>query len=133
MKIITPRDLIARIKQSKREHREHAVSVVTVFVFTLIMFAPVLRGKTFSMIGAHMYGQYPWTAIVRPDPEVGGLGYPQTDHAETFYPNSVFVTHAIRSGQLPLWFPYSFAGIPLAELSLYGVLYPPRLLVVPFL
>lgn len=133
MKKITPAGLIARIKQSRPEHREHAVAVAAIFVLTAILFAPLLSGKTFSMVGAHMYGQYPWAGRIVDTPEIVGRGYPQTDHAETFYPNSVFASNAIRSGQLPLWFPYSFGGIPLAELSLGGLLYPPRLLVIPFL
>src|SRR5712692_3508686 len=122
--------LLGWIKKSKREGREHAAATAAIFVFTIILFAPVLFGKTFSMVGAHMYGEYPWTAVVRPTPEIGGLGYPQTDQAETFYPNSVFATHAIRSGQLPIWFPYSFGGVPLLELGLTSFLYPPRLLAI---
>ena len=121
---------------SKKVRREHAGATAVIVAVTVILFAPVFQGRTFSMVAAHMYGQYPWTSIIPPDPKISGIvgnGYPQTDHAETFYPNSVFVTNAIRGAELPLWFPYSFGGVPLAETSLGSLLYPPRLLVIPFL
>lgn len=116
------------VKNSKWEYREHAGAVGAILIFTAVLFAPLLTGRTFSMVGAHMYAQYPWTGVVPKNPEITGLGYPQTDHAETFYPNTVFATNAIRSGQLPMWLPYSFGGVPLLELGLSGWLYPPRLL-----
>jgi hypothetical protein len=119
--------LFRGVKNSKWEYREHAGAVGAILIFTAVLFAPLLTGRTFSMVGAHMYAQYPWTGVVPKNPEITGLGYPQTDHAETFYPNTVFATNAIRSGQLPMWLPYSFGGVPLLELGLSGWLYPPRL------
>lgn len=113
--------------------KEHAAAVACITLATLVLFAPLFSSRTFSIVAAHMYAQYPWAGIAPRNLEVIGAGYPQTDHAETFYPNSVFTTAAIRSGQLPLWSPYSFSGIPLAELSLGGFFYPPRLLASPFL
>src|SRR5712692_10527533 len=76
--------LLGWIKKSKREGREHAAATAAIFVFTIILFAPVLFGKTFSMVGAHMYGEYPWTAVVRPLPSIGGLGCPQPDEGRRF-------------------------------------------------
>lgn len=110
------------------KHREHAGAVGAILILTAVLFAPLLTGRTFSMVGAHMYAQYPWVGVAPKNSEITGLGYPQTDHAETFYPNTVFATNAIRSGQLPMWLPYSFGGVPLLELGLSGWLYPPRLL-----
>src|SRR6185295_4303215 len=120
--------LFRLVKTGKREHLEHAVAVSAIFIFTAVLFAPLLSGKTFSMVGIHMYSQFPWTGATARNDEVTGQGYPQTDHAETFYPNTVFATNALRSGQLPMWFPYSFGGVPLLELGLNGWLYPPRVL-----
>lgn len=120
--------LMLGVRSIRQEHREHAGAIGALFVFTVVLFAPLLTGRTFSMVGAHMYAQYPWTGVAPKNPEITGLGYPQTDHAETFYPNTVFATNAIRSGQLPMWLPYSFGGVPLLELGLSGWLYPPRLL-----
>jgi len=120
--------------QLSRETKEHIVAVALLAALTSILFAPSFSGRSFSMVGAHMYAQYPWLGLLSNSPEVVGKGYPQTDHAEYFYPESVFETNAIRSGQVPLWFPYSFGGIPLAETSVvYGFFYLPRLIVIPFL
>ena len=83
------------------------------------------------MVGAHMFAQYPWIGVIKNSPEIGGRGYPQTDHAEFFYPTSVFATNAVRSGQLPMWLPYTFNGVPEMEIGVAnGLLYPPRLLVM---
>jgi len=114
----------------KNVRREHAGAAAVIVAATAILFAPVFQGRSFSMVAAHMYSQYPWSALVRDDPSVQGRGYPQTDHAETFYPLSVFATHAVRSGQLPMWLPYSFGGIPVMELGMTGLLYPPRLVLM---
>lgn len=48
------------------------------------------------------------------------------DQAETFYPWQVFMSRAARSGQVPLWNPYSFAGAPFLANGQNGALYPPR-------
>ncbi|MEW6207220.1 MAG: YfhO family protein [Acidobacteriota bacterium] len=125
-KKMLPASRLCRIR--RRARREHVAAFAAIFLFTAFLFAPLLRGKTFSMVAAHMYSQYPWAGVVTENPEIKGFGYPQTDSAETFYPNSVFATNAIRSGQLPMWLPYSFGGVPLLELGLTGWLYPPRLL-----
>lgn len=119
--------------QVRRGWREHAAAAGLIAVFTLIFFAPLLSGNTFSMVGAHMYAQEPWIGLISNNPEIGGRGYPQTDHAETFYPLSVFAANALRSGQFPMWLPFSFGGIPLLEFASAGILYPPRLLVTFFL
>ena len=65
-----------------------------------------------------MFAQYPWVGVIKESPEISGRGYPQTDHAETFYPASVFGTTAVRSGQIPMWLPYSFNGIPIMEVGI---------------
>src|SRR5437588_1240192 len=121
-------------KQIKLEHREHATAAACIFVVTLILFAPLLSGKAFSMMGAHSYAQYPWMAIIKDTTEIGGRGYPLADHAESFYPASVFATNAIHSGQLPMWSPYSFGGLPAMEVGVgSGLLYPPKLLMMTLL
>jgi len=132
-KSFTRANPILWFKQTSREAKEHAAASALILFVTLILFSPLFSNQSFSMVGAHMYAQYPWAGLLVPSPEIIGAGFPQTDHAETFYANSVFASDAIRSGQLPLWFPYSFAGVPLAELSLSGLLYPPRILVIPFM
>lgn len=124
---------LRRLTPSTREHREHAAAAAALLLFTVILFAPVFSGKTLNMVAPHMYTTFPWTGVVQKNPEITGHGFPQTDCAETIYPNSVFATNAIRSGQFPMWLPYSFSGVPLLELGLTEWLYPPRLLVMLFM
>src|SRR2546426_7374380 len=117
------------LNQRTLKTKEHVAAAAFVLAFTIIFFAPLLRGRTFSQVGAHMYAQFPWAGIIKNDPEVGGQGFPQTDQPETFYPATVFATNALRSGQFPMWLPYSFSGIPITEVGIgTGLLYPPRLL-----
>ena len=123
------RGLILLLSQTSRERKEHAAAVAAILFFTVVFFSPLLKGYSFSMVGPHMFAQYPWMGIIKDDPEIRGRGFHQADHAETFYPASVFATNALRSGQFPMWLPYSFAGIPIMEVGLgIGLLYPPRLL-----
>ena len=126
---LRPGGLIRWLSQTSRETKEHAAAVATILVLTVVLFSPLLKGYSFSMVGAQMFAQYPWMGIIKDDPEIRGRGLPQADHAETFYPASVFATKAVRSGQFPMWLPYSFGGIPIMEVGIgLGLLYPPKLL-----
>src|SRR5260370_17883611 len=123
------------INQTSRETKEHVAAVAVILAITLIFFWPLLRGRSFSMVGAHMFAQYPWGAVITGDPnEVSGRGFTQTDHADGLYPVSAFATNAVRSGQLPMWLPYSFNGVPIMEADMgTGLTYPPQLLAVTIL
>lgn len=108
--------------------RKHFVPVCAIIAITVLFFLPVLRGRSFSMVGAHMFAQYPWIGVIKNSPEVRGIGYPQTDHADYYYPNAVFATNAVRSGQFPMWLPYNFSGVPQMQSDPgAGLLYPPKL------
>ncbi len=114
--------------------REHGLAIAVISAITILFFSPLLRGRTFSMVGAHMFAQYPWTSVIRDSPEIRGRGYPQTDDAEGLYPTSVFATNAVRTGQFPMWLPYNFAGVPVMESGVgNGLLYPPQLIAMAFL
>jgi hypothetical protein len=120
--------------QWKRESREHTVAAGIILAVTVLLFLPLLQGRTFSMVGAHMYAQYPWIGVTPASPEIKGRGYPQTDQAEGLYPGSVFATKAVRSGELPMWLPYSFSGVPIMEAGVgNGFLYPPQLIAMTVL
>ena len=118
------------INQTTRETKEHVAAVVVILVITVIFFWPVLRGRSFSMVGAHMFAQYPWGKVITGNTgEVTGISFSHTDHPDALYPSSVFLTNALRSGQLPLWLPYSFSGIPMMEVGVgNGMTYPPQVL-----
>ena len=126
--------LIRRINETSAETKSHAASIAVILALTIVFFAPVAFGHTFSMVGAHMFAQYPWIGVIKNSPEVRGRGFPHTDHAEAFYPTTMFATNAVRGGQLPMWLPYSFSGIPVMEVGVsYGLVYPPRLLLAAVL
>lgn len=124
-----------RISQTRRENKEHVAAVTVILAVTVIFFSPVLRGRSFSMVGAHMFAQYPWGSVITGDlNEVRGISFAQTDHPDGLYPVAVFATNAVRSGQLPMWLPYSFNGIPLLEADMgAGLTYPPQLLAMKIL
>lgn len=111
---------------------EHALPVAFICAITVLFFTPRFFSRTYSAVGQQMFATYPWVALSAPDPGVPTRGYPQTDHAETYYPLSVFATEAWRSGELPMWLPYSFGGIPIMELGMTSLLYPPRLVLLYF-
>lgn len=110
------------------ELRQHVPAAAFILTINLVCFAPLFLGRSYSIVGAHMYGQYPWITTLREDPAVVGRGYSQTDQAETFYPLSVYATDAVQHWELPMWLPYTFGGIPVMEFAMSGLLYPPRLL-----
>jgi len=131
----TPGFFMRWINQTRRETKEHVAAVAVILTITVIFFWPVLRGRSFSMVGAHMFAQYPWGAVISGNPnEVRGISFAQTDHPDGLYPGSVFATNAVRSGQLPMWLPYSFNGIPIMETGVgNGYTYPPQLLAMTVL
>ncbi len=49
-----------------------------------------------------------------------------------FFPNLKLWVEAVKSGELPLWNPYSFSGQPLFASLQTGILYPPNLLLLVF-
>jgi len=126
----TPGFFLRWINRTRQETKEHVAAVAVILAITVIFFWPLLRGRSFSMVGAHMFAQYPWGAVIRGDPnEVKGVSFAQTDHPDGLYPGSVFATNAVRSGQLPMWLPYSFSGIPIMETGVgNGYTYPTQLL-----
>lgn len=116
-----PKSAFYWLNQMKRETREHVAAVAVILAITVIFFWPLLRGRSFSMVGAHMFAQYPWGSVIQGDPrEVRGVSFAQTDHADGLYPLSVFATNALRSGQLPMWLTYSFNGSPIMEAVVGG-------------
>ena len=122
------------IDHASPETREHFVAVSAILAITVLFFLPVWRGRSFSMVGAHMFAQYPWIGVIKNSPEVGGMGYPQTDHADYYYPNAVFATNALHSGQFPMWLPYNFSGVPQMQSDPgAGLLYPPKLVAMTLL
>ncbi|HKQ75505.1 MAG TPA: YfhO family protein [Blastocatellia bacterium] len=117
------------VEQNSR-WREHLMPLAFICAGALLFFTPRFFGNTYSSVGQHMLATYPWTSVTAPNKSVPNRGYAQTDHAETYYPLSVFATEAWRDGELPMWLPYSFGGVPVMELGMTSLLYPPRILLL---
>jgi hypothetical protein len=99
------------------------VALCSLLALALIFFLPLLRGATFSTVAGRHVSVYPWRALdpVFPD-------YPQNDQADLSYPWQTFLTRSLRSGEFPLWNPYSFGGQPFFANGSSAVLYPPKLI-----
>ena len=93
------------------------ISVTVIFIY----FSPIFEGYTFSDIANRQKGLYPWVHLARD--RVAPLHY---DQADSFYPWQVFIGRALRSGEVPLWDPLSFAGHPFFANGQNGVFYPPK-------
>src|SRR6266540_5061435 len=99
------------------------VASLVLAAVTCLFFLPLASGETFSDVANRQNEVYPWAAIQRPDPPA--VHYDQPD---VYYPWQVFLNQALRSGELPLWNPYSFGGQPFLANGQNGALYPPRTL-----
>jgi hypothetical protein len=60
----------------------------------------------------------PW--LVASEPRMGG------DITVEHYPRLVYVQHELRAGRLPLWAPWTLAGVPLLANPQLGLFYPPN-------
>lgn len=102
---------------------------------TVLALFPIFSGHTFGTVAQQMLAQYPWRVFSDLEAGISGIknGYPQTDFADGFYCNWVFLTDALKDGILPLWFPFSFMGSRTIETGLLGFYYPIRLLIAPIL
>ncbi|HEU4388354.1 MAG TPA: hypothetical protein VFV34_11195, partial [Blastocatellia bacterium] len=98
-----------------------AAMIVVSATIIFIYFSPVFEGYTFSDIGNRQKGLYPW--VYRSGDRIAPLHY---DQADSFYPWQVFIGRALRSGEVPLWDPLSFAGHPFFANGQNGAFYPPR-------
>lgn len=104
--------------------RADLLAILFLLGATLIFFAPIVRGQTFSAVSRTQAILEPWHVQGQPLPHQ----YPQSDQADTFYPWVVFAGRALRDGELPLWDPYSFGGHPFFANGETNLLYPPRLI-----
>lgn len=108
---------IARLFRRWRVPVTAAICAIVSYFF----FAPIFEGYTLSDIANRKNQLYPWA--YKPTERLETLHY---DQADTFYPWQVFMSNALKSGDFPLWNPYSFAGHPFFANGQNGLLYPPR-------
>src|SRR6266403_4444590 len=97
-------------------------------LLTLLFFAPLVIGDTFSTVAGHQTAVYPWRAYPS-----AYRDFPQSDQADLNYPWQTFIGHALAQGEFPFWNPHSFWGEPFFANGSSAVLYPPRLATAAFL
>jgi len=106
-----------------------AAPVVLALLLAGGLYVPLLQnGTVYGMNGPFMYAVYPWAGNIVADARVRGQAFHQTDYSEEYYPTIVENTRALRAGELPLWFPYSLAGMPNLNLAIAEFTHPLRLL-----
>lgn len=113
---------IDRLTRLLRRTPKWLLSGLVVVAAALAFFNPIGRGLTFSDVPNHQSAIWPWIAT-----PTGALNtFPQSDQADSFHPWQVFIGETLRDGELPLWNPHSFAGVPFLTNGQNGALYPPR-------
>lgn len=104
--------------------------VAFLFALPFVLFAPVTLGDK-TLIPADVLYQY--------EPFAGqaaqlGVGKPQNDLlADLVLENWIwksFALQSLRNGELPLWNPHLFAGVPFLAAGQHSMLYPPSVLYV---
>src|SRR5258708_4355362 len=93
----------------------------------LILFAPVTLGNHTLLPADNLFAVEPWrSAAVQL-----GAGADPVPHNKLLddlvlenYPWKKFILESIRTGQLPLWNPYQFAGLPFLAAGQSSALYP---------
>ena len=103
--------------------RTHLLCLAVIVVLTLLWFAPVFAGKSYSTVGGHQNAVFPWAATPNGLPDS-----PQSDQADLNYPLQSELTTAAHAGTVPWWNPDSFGGQPLFSDGSSALLYPPKLL-----
>jgi hypothetical protein len=103
-----------------RRHPDRAARVILV-ILPLVWFAPALRpGHTLSPLD-NLFTTAPWRAIapgpVQPAPALG-------DVTQVFHPWTLWAAREVRAGRLPLWNPYSYAGVPFYSNPQTACLFP---------
>jgi len=127
--VLRPTRANGRPLAALRARRADLLAALLLLLATLVFFAPLLRGQTFSAVSLTQALVEPWYEPGAPQPQQ----FPQTDQADTFYPWIVFAGTELRAGELPLWDPYTFGGHPFFANGETNLLYPPRLILTRLL
>ena len=88
---------------------------------TYYIFSPVFKGYTLSDVAGVQNNFYPWA--YQPTEQSAAI---HDDQADLLYPWQVLLHGALKTGDFPLWDPYSFAGHPFFANGANMILYPPR-------
>lgn len=102
--------------------------VLALLALPLLLFWPVTLGGRTLIPFDNLYTFQPWQAFV----EQMGVTVPQNELLSDLllenYAWKTFIVQALREGQIPLWNPYLFAGVPFLAAGQHSALYPFSLL-----
>src|SRR5579859_1190259 len=93
----------------------------------LILFAPVTLGNRTLLPADNLLATEPWSSAAAQF----GASTPAVPHNKLLddlvlenYPWKMFILESLHAGQLPLWNPYQFAGLPFLAAGQSSALYP---------
>lgn len=101
---------------------------LVIVLFVAIFLLPELAGTRVSST-ASLSQWLPWSA--HGNAAVDTLPSFNPDYLTSYHPRRALLHDAWRSGELPLWNPYSFCGMPFLADPQTQVLYPPSWLLLP--
>ena len=100
--------LIVRLVEIGRA-RPDRTAVVALALLPFILFAPALwPGRALTPVD-QLFLVAPWSAVAPAPPQP----HPAlADVSQVFHPWTLYTAREVRSGRLPLWNPYAYAGVP---------------------
>jgi len=100
-------------------------NLLGLLILPLILFAPVVFGSRTLLPADNLFAVEPFKSAARQ------FGASAVSHNELLsdlilenYPWKKFILESIRAGEIPLWNPYQFAGIPFLAAGQHSALYP---------
>lgn len=97
---------------------------VILLLVPLIWFAPVVLGGKTLLPADNLYQFQPWASQAG----LAGVGVPHNELLSDLvlenYVWKTFLRQAISQGELPLWNPYLFSGVPFLAAGQHSALYP---------
>ncbi|MCU0511670.1 MAG: flippase [Anaerolineae bacterium] len=106
-----------------------AALVGLLFLLPLLFFAPHTLGGRTLLPGENLYQYLPYSAY-RADVQAPARPYNHllSDLVLQNYPWKLFAREQLQQGEVPLWNPHQFAGIPFLAAGQHSLLYPVSLL-----
>ena len=100
------------------------LAVLILLVVPLIWFAPVVLGGNTLLPADNLYQFQPWASLAGQ----AGVAVPHNELLSDLvlenYVWKSFLRQAIAQGELPLWNPYLFSGVPFLAAGQHSALYP---------
>ena len=112
----------------RRPHVADAACIVLLLLLPLMLFAPVTLGGYTLLPADNLFAWQPFKSAAA----AFGIVVPQNELLSDLilenYPWKRFILASLSGGELPLWNPYLFAGIPFLAAGQHSAMYPFSLL-----